>query len=506
MPRLLPPFAVLVASLACGSGPEPLPAAQATPSPSPAPVPGPTGSPGVVPRDPWATSRFPQTDDAQAPYWRAWGPSTGPWAEPVEGGTEAGWAWFRYDSADVAGMREAWLAQRPEEIRYKRPDGSEAWLDLGSTRAGIRTNLVNGKATIWLRAWFAKWPDEWPTDPFCAAPLRPVFRYDGETVIGRGCVSFPKGDEAGPFESTVEDVTIEGERDGYLPAGHWRISTEGRVLAEGDYKAGKPHGEWRHGDRVVQWVDGKPQPVALDGVLPDATAIYSSEGASFQILDLNLESGWVAWKLTYRVDLTVYLFDRVTPADNSPTPCRYPGLAAGEGVELGLTDLRTRTTTFWTVYKSAGEPDCTPHEQAAELLAAAKAAWAEKGLDSSRKPPVVTDLNGLFDLGEGHQLAVEMTWDPPPLADQYSVHLLRGVPYDDGTETKMFFARYRYDGAEAFLSSFMAQNYCQGGSLAVTGALRQGARAVAIYEAADPGCEGDRRSVGFTPIFGDSPP
>lgn len=449
----------------------------------------------VEPRVPSAAARFPMGSQPQGTYWRAKGPPPDALAEPVEAGIDAdGWAWFAYE-APAADVVAAWQASVNGDVVHRTADGRSWWVDQGGARAGLRVDERGGRVVVSARCFFQEWPASMPADPFCPGALRPDFRYDGAEVTQRACRDPATGRPAGPLERTLGAGTLIASRSaGHALDGEVTAREGAVVVASGRFVDGRPDGPWT-GLAPSRWVDGRPTPASLDGVLDHSRGLVASDH-TFEVLDFDLAGGRVAWRA------------RTEGSHELEEPCRYPGLADGQGVTLGLASLDSGRGEAWAVYEAAGSPSCTPDDVATSRLAAAKAAWAGAGLDHRRLPAPAPSSGDAwdvrFDLGDGHVLRVTTTEDVPPLAEQFAPSLLRGAPYEphSSADGHTYFSTVTLDGRRVWTATaYLHPNCAGGGDVSWPAAWRQGDRVVVLWSKLQTSCDGALRTSGFSPVF-----
>lgn len=462
-------------ALACGGG-----APVAAPSVSPG---APSVSPAATPV-PGAAFRFPQRDEDQLGYWSAKAPaSLGP---PVASGADGGWAWLVW-VGDGRAVADAWVEALGEDALLWR-DADTLAVDQGGARAVLELTAEGARVKVRLRSWFHAWPAELPTDPFCPTPLRPAFRYaDGEVVV-RACVTL-NGDAEGPYEATFDDVTVHAQRRGDAFDGPFVASDASGPIAQGTYARGRPDGVWTHGAATVVWADGHPTPRAIDGAARPIAWRGDGDTRGFELLD------WQGDRAAWRV--------RSTPEPGEEPPCRYPDLAPGEGVTLGLSDLTTGEARVWTVYAPGAGP-CTSDADAAAALAEAKAAWAAGGLDPAKRPAVVPIGDGVTLAG--HRVRVPVVESLPAARDAYGPWLLSGAPYEDSDDGHGFLSEVYVDEVRRWATYDWISSACAGsGAVVWVGAVAREDAVLLIPSVGTSSCDGSAVSYGFSPVLAWAP-
>lgn len=502
IPLLVPTAGLGVAiTLACGGAPAPRPAAPpASVASTPPAEPDPTDIPDVHAP---VCFGFPRDTASRRLYWRSCGPRDDRWGTPVHLSEEDGWTRLAYNDVDADALMAAWLSARKGEPVWRSDDGREVWSSYMGTEA-LRVSVEGDQAVTRARRWLHTTPAEMPSHPFCVGEeLRPWFRFgdDGQPVL-RACRTVGTTSGTGPWELAAGDTVLRGTQMGghfHGPFAVSRATDDGtEVLASGEYDEGEPTGEWRFGEKTTMWRGGQPDPPTLNGVIsmPRGARGDYVENAEITVLDVNLASGSVAWRIRHALN-----FDR---HDSGARDCSYPGLHAGEGVVLGLQDLRSGEEETWTVYAAVDEEEpCTTEGEATKRLDAAKAAFVAHGLDVTRFPEVITFTDGQVDLGGGHTLSV--TEIEPPVADAYSgPWLLTEAPFidEDFPGYNRVFHDIRLDGDTVFQTYRLQPSACAGSETFFwEGVWRQGNHVVASYIASRYDCTGSIAWRGFSPIF-----
>ncbi|MEQ1501273.1 MAG: hypothetical protein ABMB14_03540 [Myxococcota bacterium] len=234
----------------------------------------------------------------------------------------------------------------------------------------------------------------------------------------------------GPFRVERGGVTVidGGFTESARRTGVWTIRTDDdEVVATGAYQDGVPIGGWTFSsggvEHQVLYVDGYPQDLPFAQLPTGGTDPRPWTTASFEILDANLEGGAVAAALHYTI----------ADAMDCPAAGRVDPKA---GFALALLAPGHRDPIGrWTVYEAAGPgTPCTTEDAAAAALAAANTAFAERGLDPTRRPALVAPAGSarpfdkpgvLLEVG-GHAITIR----PPPIDPDSTPAGTDGLPLE----------------------------------------------------------------------------
>jgi hypothetical protein len=356
-------------------------------------------------------------------------------------------------------------------------------------------------------------PDVSTTGPDCDAGQRPVRAGWPEGGVLATCVATNgTGRPVGPFRVERYGAPIlEGSFDqDSRRSGVWTLRNDaGKVAATGAFEAGEPIGGWMFSlggiEHQVLYVDGLPQDLPF-AQLPIAGADPRPwADAAFQVLDADLEAGVVAAAIRFRLAP-----DPATGAE--PRACPALGrVDPQEGLLMQLLRAGHREPLEqWMIYDSTPQgSECTTEEAAAEALAAANAAFADRGLDPSRHPPLIAPAAGADPFGDegvqltvdGHALRLKRTDEALTLEAQLLSPDLLGGSWLDSDQQRVRSAELSVD-EQPLEEIWMRWPASCDGAAAVAGAIAEGPWAALVYRSAACTGGGPLWSVGPPLRFG----